>query len=93
MEPLQNKNRDGWPATKRATQELTGDDKNFVVTTNLGNEFATLDRKLPVEAVRRTKRLEDCNATAVTRQPAVVQVSCPSSLAELGQVALQEENT
>ena len=46
-------------ATKRATQELTGDDKNFVVTTDLGNEFATLDRELPAEAVHRTKRPED----------------------------------
>ena len=45
-------------ATKRAAKELTGDDKNFVVTTDLGNEFATLDRELP-EAVRRTKRPED----------------------------------
>ena len=28
-------------ATKRATQELVGDDKNFVVTNDLGSEFAT----------------------------------------------------
>ena len=48
-----------------AAQELTGDDKNFVVTTDLGNEFATLDRELPAEAVHRTKRPEDRNATAV----------------------------
>ena len=32
----------GGQATKRATQELVGDDKNFVVTTDLGSEFATL---------------------------------------------------
>ena len=45
VEPLQNKNAETvGRATKRATQELTGDDKNFVVTTDLGNEFATLDR-------------------------------------------------
>ena len=31
-------------------------DGNFVVTTDLGNEFATLDRELPAEAVHRTKR-------------------------------------
>ena len=37
---------------------------NFVVTTDLGNEFATLDRELP-EAVHRTKRPEDRNAIAV----------------------------
>ena len=42
-----------------------GDDKNFVVTTDLGNEFATLDRELPAEAVHRTKHPEDRNATAV----------------------------
>ena len=52
--------RDGRPGHKRATQ--TGDDKNFVVTTDLGNEFATLDRELPAEAVHRTKRPEDRNA-------------------------------
>ena len=52
-------------ATKRAARELTGDDGNFVVTTDLGNEFATLDRELPAEAVHRTKRPEDRNAIAV----------------------------
>ena len=36
-----------------------------MVTTDLGNEFATLDRELPDEAVRRTKRPEDRNAMAV----------------------------
>ena len=65
VEPLQNKNAETvGRATKRAAQELTGDDKNFVVTTDLGNEFATLDRELP-EAVHRTKRPEDRNAIAV----------------------------
>ena len=34
-----------------------------MVTTDLGNEFATLDRELP-EAVHRTKRPEDRNAIA-----------------------------
>ena len=62
VEPLQNKTVGR--ATKRAVRELTGDDGNFVVTTDLGNEFATLDRELP-EAVHRTKRPEDRNATAV----------------------------
>ena len=60
VEPLQNKNAE----TVRA-RELTGDDGNFVVTTDLGNEFATLDRELPAEAVHRTKRPEDRNAIAV----------------------------
>ena len=47
MEPLQNKNAETvGRATKRAARELTGDDGNFVVTTDLGNEFATLDREL-----------------------------------------------
>ena len=32
---------------------------------DLGNEFTTLDRELFAEAVRRTKRPEDRNATAV----------------------------
>ena len=54
VEPLQNKNAETvGRATKRAVRELTGDDGNFVVTTDLGNEFATLDRELP-EAVHRT---------------------------------------
>ena len=63
--PLQNKNAETvGRATKRAARELTGDDGNFVVTTDLGNKFATLDRELP-EAVHWTKRPEDRNATAV----------------------------
>ena len=62
MEPLQNKNAETvGRATKRAAR---GDDGNFVVTTDLGNEFATLDRE-PAEAVHRTKRPEDRNAIAV----------------------------
>ena len=66
VEPLQNKNAETvGRATKRAARELTGDDGNFVVTTDLGNEFATLDRELPKEAVHRTKRPEDRNAIAV----------------------------
>ena len=66
VEPLQNKNAETvGRATKRAARELTGDDGNFVVTTDLGNKFATLDRELPAEAVRRTKRPEDRNAIAV----------------------------
>ena len=65
VEPVQNKNAETvGRATKRAAKELTGDDKNFVVTTDLGNKFATLDRELP-EAVHRTKRPEDRNAIAV----------------------------
>ena len=66
VEPLQNKNAETvGRATKCAARELTGDDGNFVVTTDLGNEFATLDRELPAEAVHRTKRPEDRNAIAV----------------------------
>ena len=66
VEPLQNKNAETvGRATKRAAKELTGDDGNFVVTTDLGNEFATLDRELPENAVHRTKRPEDHNAIAV----------------------------
>ena len=66
VEPLQNKNAETvGRATRRAARELTGDDGNFVVTTDLGNEFATLDRELPENAVHRTKRPEDRNAIAV----------------------------
>ena len=62
VEPLQNKNAETvGRATKRAARELTGDHGNFVVTTDLGNKFATLDRELPKEAVHRTKRPEDRN--------------------------------
>ena len=43
-------------ATKRATRELVGEERNFVVTTDLGNELASLDRELPEEAVRRPQR-------------------------------------
>ena len=42
-----------------------GADGGRRVTTDLGNEFATLDRELPAEAVHRTKRPEDRNAIAV----------------------------
>ena len=54
MEPLQNKNAEtvGHQARRAGA---TGGDGNFVVTTDLGNEFATLGRELP-EAVRRTRR-------------------------------------
>ena len=46
---------------KRAARKLTGDDGNFVVTTDLGNEFATLDRaacgsRAPHEAARGPQR-------------------------------------
>ena len=47
VEPLQNKNAETvGRATKRAARKLTGDDGNFVVTTDLGNKFAT-DRGCP----------------------------------------------
>ena len=69
VEPLQNKNAETvGRATKRAAKELTGDDGNFVVTTDLGNEFATLDRELPENAVHRTKRPEDRNAKDLTER-------------------------
>ena len=42
MEAVLNKNaKTVGQATKRATQELVGDDKNFVVTNDLDSEFAT----------------------------------------------------
>ena len=55
-------------ATKRAARELTGDDGK----TDLGNEFATLDRELPAGAVHRTKRPKDRNAIAVVDRGARV---------------------
>ena len=62
-EPLQNKNAETvGRATKRAARELTGDDGNFVVTTDLGNEFATLGPgaarkcRAPHEAARGPQR-------------------------------------
>ena len=55
--------RRGTPA-EQERRDGGGDDGNFAVTPDLGNEFATLDRELP-EAVHRTKRPEDRNATAV----------------------------
>ena len=65
VEPLQNKNAEAvGRATKWAARELAGDDENFAVTTDLGNEFATLERELPGVAVHRTKRPEDRNAMA-----------------------------
>ena len=57
MEPLQNKNaKTVGRATKRAARELTGDDGNFVVTTDLGNKFATLDRELRRPCTGRSGR-------------------------------------
>ena len=52
MEPLQNKNAKTVGQHRRAG--ANGGNRNFVVTTDLGNKFATLDRELP-EAVHRTK--------------------------------------
>ena len=60
VEPLQNKNAETvGRATKRAARELTGDDGNFVVTTDLGNEFATgaaRGSRAPHEAARGPQR-------------------------------------
>ena len=63
VEPLQNKNAETVDRTTQACHAEAGDDKNFVVTTDLGNEFETLDRELPAEAP------EDRNATAVVGRP------------------------
>ena len=58
VEPLQSKSAE---AVGQATK--WAEERNFVVTTDLGNELASLDRELPEE--HRTKRCEDRNATAV----------------------------
>ena len=57
----QNKNAETvGRATKRAAKQLTGDDGNFVVTTDLGNEFATQEAacgsRAPDEAARGPQR-------------------------------------
>ena len=69
VEPLQNKNAETvGRATKRAAKELTGDDGNFVVTTDLGNEFATLDRGLKLLAAFVGARKAPASCTAFTRR-------------------------
>ena len=45
--------------------ELVEEEGNYVVTTDLGNEFQGLEQALPDAAVHRQKRPEDRNATAV----------------------------
>ena len=52
-------------AAAEAIPELVQDEGNYVVTTDEGNEFRTLEANLPQGAVHRQKRPEDRNATAV----------------------------
>ena len=56
--------RRGTSAEQERRDGGPGHQARRAVTTDLGNEFATLDRELP-EAARRTKRPEDRNAIAV----------------------------
>ena len=62
VEPLQNKNAETvGRATKRATQELTGDDKNFVVTTDLGKDrgIQTLKKDLATRVAHKGGQWSD----------------------------------
>ena len=52
-------------AFKKAVGELAGDEKNYVVTTDQGPEFAKLEEAMPEEAVYRQKTPADKNAIAV----------------------------
>ena len=52
-------------AAAEAIPELVQEEGNYVVTTDEGREFNTLEAALPGQAVHRTKRPEDRNATAV----------------------------
>ena len=51
-------------AAAEAIPDLVQDEGNYVVTTDEGNEFRTLEANLPQGAVHRQKRPEDRNATA-----------------------------
>ena len=64
VEPLQNKNAEtvAGPQARRAGAD---GGRQELCHNRPGNEFAALDRELPAEAVRRTKRPEDRNAIAV----------------------------
>ena len=53
------------PAVKQALNELADGRRDYVVSTDKGGEFASLDSNLPEEAVHRTKEPEDRNALAV----------------------------
>ena len=52
-------------AAAEAIPELVQGEGNYAVTTDEGREFNTLEASLPEEAVHRTKRPEDRNATSV----------------------------
>ncbi|CAE7317175.1 unnamed protein product [Symbiodinium microadriaticum] len=51
-------------AAAEAIPELVEGEGNYVVTTDEGHEFRTLEAALPGQAVHRTKRPQDRNATA-----------------------------
>ena len=57
--------RDGGPRHQARRAGADGGRRELCGHDGLGNEFATLGRKLPAEAVHRTKRPEDRNAIAV----------------------------
>ena len=51
-------------AFKKTVRELVGDETNYVVTTDQGNEFAGLSSVLPDDAIHWEKTPEDKNAIA-----------------------------
>ena len=55
---LQNKNAKTVAAPPRTPRELTGDDGNFVVTTDLGNEFARWTGSCPKPAPHKAQGLQ-----------------------------------
>ena len=52
-------------AASEIIPKLVEEEGNYVVTTDMGNEFQGLEQALPEAAVHRHKRPEDRNATAV----------------------------
>ena len=52
-------------AASEIIPKLVEEEGNYVVTTDMGNEFQGLEQALPEAAVHRQKRPEDRNATAV----------------------------
>ena len=52
-------------ALKKTQEALVGDERNFTLTTDLGNEFNKIEDVLPEQATWRQKTPEDKNATAV----------------------------
>ena len=69
----------------QALNELADGRRDYVVSTDLGGEFASLDSNLPSEAVHRTKEPEDRNAEAVVdRSMQTIKKDLSSVIAKKG---------